>query len=354
MRSHHLLCSASLLAVLILAPHLVLASEPTRTLSAPLVQWPDTARVVGTVASAQHSHISPRVSGVIVELPVRLGDTVAAGDVLARLEAEEIHARLAEAEAQVALANADLARVEQLIASGTASVANADSVRAAAAQAKAALHAAQTMVGYLTIRAPYDGVITARHSEAGDIGQPGTTILEIADPRRLRFEARVPETLVNALDLEDTVSVVIADVVMVAPIVEIAAAADPQSRSVMVKACLEHDEDRPTVRIGQFGRMHITTDMRSVVAIPASAIIQRGQLQQVAVIEDDTVRLRLVRTGRLWQYGPLRLSPDDQDGATHTDEAWLEIVAGLSHAEQLILSHPQRWRDGQAWQGGQP
>lgn len=329
--------------------HAVWASEPAITMQTALIDWPDTATVVGSVASAQHSRISPRVNGVILELPVRLGDTVTAGTVLVRMEAEELRARLAEAQAQVALANADLARVEQLIASGTASAANADSVRAAAAQAQAALHAAETMVGYLTIRAPYDGVITARHAETGDMAQPGRALLEMADPQHLRFEARIPEHLAHTLNMSDVVNVHIGSAAFAAPVVEIAAAADPQSRSVMVKADLDNEEDMAGLRIGQFGRMHLTIGSRQVVAIPASALIQRGQLEQVAVIVDQTVHLRLVRTGRRWHQAATPPAPNVPAG-----EAWIEIVAGLTADETIIRQQPQRWRDGQSWTGEQP
>ncbi|TVR43700.1 MAG: efflux RND transporter periplasmic adaptor subunit [Planctomycetota bacterium] len=316
------------------------------------------AKVVGTVASARSTTLAARVSASVVDLPVALGDAVAAGQVLVQLEAEEIRARLANAQAQLALAEADLARAERLVASGTATAANVDSVRAAARSARAQLAEAETMVGYLTIRAPYAGVITARHAEAGDLAQPGRALLEIADPAALRFEARVPESLIDYLRLGQGVDVVIQGRHHRGPIVQIAAAAEVASRSVLVKVDLPQslaetsDEtvsesaEAPlsALRLGQFGRLLVVIYNVPVLAVPDVAVMQRGQLQQVAVLENGQVHLRLVRSGRRWLQGQ-RVS---EDSSRLRVVPMVDIVAGLKPGDQVLL-HAQHLRDGQPW-----
>src|SRR5690606_35470357 len=82
-----------------------------------LVQWEEYAefeRVVGTVAAREHARMSAKVSGTLLQVPVLLGQRVVKNELLAEISAEEMHARLLQAQAQLIKADADYRRAKNL------------------------------------------------------------------------------------------------------------------------------------------------------------------------------------------------------------------------------------------------
>ncbi len=287
---------------------------------------PALVELTGTVQAAERAAISARVSGVVSRVAVSLGSTVAAGEVLVTLEAGEITARLRQAEAQLAQAKRHLERDRSLLARDAATP---ETVRTRADQfaiAQAAHQEARSMLAYTTITAPFAGVITAKRVNAGDLATPGTVLFEMEDNRRLQVRTALPESLIARVRMGDQLSVQIpaAGVEVAAAVAEIGPAADPGSRSAAITLDLPQRAD---LRSGQFARVRVPGAAAMALLVPESAVVPSGQMDRVFVIEGDTARLRLVRTG-------LR-----RDGL-------LEILAGLDPGETVATGNNRLLENG--------
>lgn len=288
---------------------------------------PVTQEVVGTVRSKQRAQIEARVAGRIAELRVTAGQMVQEGELLARLEAVEIQARLDQAIAQEAQAARDLERFSRLVDQGAVTRQEFDAAQSRARTTAAAVTEARTMLGYLEITAPFAGVITRKLADTGDQAAPGKPLLELEDPTALRLEADVSEALIQKLELAQELAVRLAHLPgpLTGRISEIAPAADAASRTFLVKLDLP---STPGLRAGQFGRVAVPVAGTGSLLVPADALIRRGQLDYVFVVEESTARLRLVRTG----------------GA---NGGQVEVLAGLDPDEVVVISNLGQLRDGQ-------
>ena len=287
---------------------------------------PSLVELTGTVQAAERAAISAKISGVVSRVAVSLGSTVAAGEVLVVLEAGEITARLRQAEAQLAQAKRHLVRDRGLLAKNAATP---ETVRTRADQfaiAQAAHQEARSMLAYTTITAPFAGVITAKRVNAGTLATPGTVLLEMEDNRRLQVRTALPESLIARVRLGDrlTVHVPAAGFEAAATVAEIGPAADPGSRSAAITLDLPQRAD---LRSGQFARVRVPGAAAMALLVPESAVVPSGQMDRVFVIDGDTARLRLVRTG-------LR-----RDGL-------LEILAGLDPGETVATGNNRLLESG--------
>jgi RND family efflux transporter MFP subunit len=283
--------------------------------------------VAGTLQAAQRAAIAAKVTGVITRMPVALGSTVKAGDLLVLISAEEIGARLSQAEAQLAQAKRNLDRDQNLLAKNAATPDAVKSSNEQYAIAQAGYREAKTMMGYAAVTAPFDGVITRKNVNSGDLATPGTVLLQVENNRSLQVNTAVPESLVLSLHTGDvlTVNIPAADTVVQGTITEIAPAADPNSRTAPVVIDLPAN---PNLRSGQFARVLLPGKGSQSLQIPTSAVVPSGQMDRVFVVEGDRARLRLVRTG------------PSLDGTT-------EILSGLSAGETVIIANNRLLTDGQ-------
>lgn len=289
-----------------------------------------TEEVVGTVRSKTRAVIEARVGGRIEVLPVSAGQLVKRGDLIAQLEVREIQARLDQAKATLEQASRDLARYTELIKQNVLTKAEYDTAEARQRIAQAAVTEAEAMLGYAKVTAPFDGVITRKLSEVGDIGAPGRGIVELEDPKALRVEANVPEGLVRLIKLSDRMEVISVELShpVEATVSELAPAADPASRTSLVKLDLPANSG---LRLGQFVRVAVPVGEKTSLRLPESAVVLRGQMEMVFVATNNVAQMRLVKTGR-------------KSGNS------IEIVSGLSAGERVVVDGAQMLLDGQPLQ----
>ena len=296
----------------------VRVSEATQALS---------DEIVGSVRARNVTAVSASVMGTVRSLKVALGSRVRRGDLLLQLTAGEIEAKASQARAMLERANIDFGRAEHLITSGAITTAGYDAAAAQRRIAEAALAEANAMLGYMQIRAPIAGVVTAKQCELGDLAVPGKPLLVIESMDALRLEAAVPEAVAHLLRPGDVMSVRI-DALnreLLAKLSELDPSAESDSRTVLAKLDLPA---APELRPGMFGRLLLRTGDALALTVPQRAIVERGQMEILFVVSDGTAHLRLVRTGK--SYG-------DQ----------VELLAGLTGGETVIVEHPERVVDGQ-------
>lgn len=338
-KSGNLFPAAILLLTLLGGPVPALkASEPTNQMRRPEPVAVSVAKasesaipalieLAGTVQAVDRAAIAAKVTGVITKVPVALGSQVKAGDLLISISAEEIAAKLSQAETQLAQAKRNLEREQNLLAKNAATADTVKSMADAYAIAQAGYREAKTMLGYATITAPFDGVITRKLVSSGDLAVPGTVLLQIENPRKLKVTAAVPESLILSLHTGDTLTINIpaASASVQGLVSEIAPAADPGSRTAPITIELPSD---PKLRSGQFARVFLPGKEGKTLLVPSSAIVPQGQLDRVFVVDNDRAHLRLVRTGR------------QLDGTT-------EILSGLDQGETVVTTNNQLLVNGQ-------
>lgn len=284
-----------------------------------------TEDVTGSVRPKLQTAIAPEGTGRIEKMLVVPGQQVKRGEVLVRLDAREAQAKLDQARAVHEQSEKSLQRYTALVASKAAAQADYDTALANNSVAKAALAQAETALAYMTVVAPFDGVITKKSADVGDLASPWKAILEMEDPSALRFEADVPEAIIGSVKTGEAFAVHSGAVSITGTVSEITPVADAQSRTFLVKLDLP---STPGLRTGQFGRAAVPVSETRVLRIPASAVVHRGQMEIVFVIDKGRVQLRLVKTGK--RFG---------------DE--VEVVSGIENGEQVATENVARLVDGQ-------
>jgi RND family efflux transporter MFP subunit len=286
-----------------------------------------TEEVVGTVRAKLRSVIEAKVSGKVDQMLVVPGQQVKAGELLAHIDAREVQARLDQAVAVRQQAEADSKRAASLLEQKILPQSEFDNAQAKLRVAQGTVLEAETLLGYTKVTAPFDGVITRKPADMGDLAAPGKPLLEMEDSRTLRLEADVPEAVVGKVSLGDKLAVRIAAVEtgLEGTVSEIAPGADPVSRTFLVKLDLPATTG---LRAGQFGRVGMPVGEASSLRVPASALVVRGQMEIVFVAADSRANLRLVKTGK------------------HLGDE-VEVISGLNPGEKVVTESAGELTDGQ-------
>jgi len=283
--------------------------------------------VLGTVASKFKAEISTKVSGTISSMPVVLGSEVRRGDMLLEISAGEIDARLRRAQAQVQQARRNLDREKKLLAKNAATPETVKSLEETLTIAEASYDEAQTMQGYTRITAPFDGRVTRKMANRGDLATPGKPLLDIEDEKQLQVLAEIPEAMIIQVKQGDKLPVRLpsANLTIMGTVAEVAPTANPATRSGPIKLDIEA---HPDLRPGQFARVVLSRKNTDTLTVPGKALVMHGQMEQMFVIDGNVARLRLVRTG------------------SRLDDA-IEVLSGLARGERVVIQGQSQLQDGQ-------
>jgi RND family efflux transporter MFP subunit len=193
-------------------------------------------------------------------------------------------------------------------------------------QAEQAVKAADLMRGYALITAPFDGVVTARMAEPGILAVPGAPLLTLEQDGVFRLEARVEESRLAQVRVGQEVEVVLDALssTVSARVSEIVPEVDSSSRAFTVRIDLPRSA---SLRSGLFGRARFGAEAKQVVTVPAAALVTRGQIRLVYVVDDGRVRSRLVTVGE------------------RRDETF-EVLSGLAAGERIVAPVPAVLLDG--------
>ena len=333
------------------------AADPETVGNVPIVvaqktTIPDWLEAVGTVRAVQTSQLASQIMGNIVAVQAHEGERVESGQVLVTIDDTQLRAAVEQAtaaelaaqkdvsaaESELALAQSTLKRYQQLYEKKSVSPqefdeiktraqsaeARRDMAKAALAQADAALAQARTSLGYMRIRAPFAGVVTERKADPGTLASPGMPILTLEDTRNYRLEVTVDESDVRLVHLGQSTPVnidALGGAEITGKVAQIVPAADPGSRSFLVKIELPKDAH---LRSGLFGRAQFARGERSALLIPRSAVVERGQLQGVYVLDAEQIAgLHYVTLGR-------------------TSGQQVEVLSGLEGGEKIIATPGER------------
>ena len=352
-----------------------------RVAKAGVVPIAQTFEAGGVVRARMTAQLTARIAAELREIKVQPGDRVRKGQILAVLDDRDLAAERARAqasvtaarsgeasaeaerqsaEAMVVLARTTQKRMEQLREKNSATpqeldrataelqVAEAGARAAGArfAQASASVSAAQAAgrsaevaASFSSIVAPFDGLVTNRLLEPGNMASPGVPILTIETTDGFRLEVQMDAARAGLVRIGDGATIELgargdADTIT-GRVVEVARAIDPGAHAFLVKIQLP---DGVAVQSGVFARARLQSGMRNALAVPASAIVRRGQLSLAFVVDSGRrARMRAVTAG-----------------AQSNDS--IEILAGIQPGEAVIVNPPVSLIDGAEVRvtGGQP
>jgi RND family efflux transporter MFP subunit len=301
---------------------------------------PEAETFVGTLESSDRSVLAARIDGRVGKIAVREGDLVRAGQLLLTIEENPAPHRLAEAEgaskaaaARLELAQQTAGRYRQLFAKEAVTPQEMDRISAELEMARqqqhsaaAAAESARTALAYTRISAPYAARLVRREVEEGTTVLPGTPLLVLDRQGEWRVRAQLPEALFGRVAEGDAVIIEIpaAGQTLGGKVDEILPAADPHSRAFEVKVALAGGS---RLSSGMFARVSLAGGERPALLVPAEAIVQRGQLSGLYVIEEGVLHFRLVRTGRRLDEG-------------------VEILSGLAAGSTIVAAGAEKAQDG--------
>jgi RND family efflux transporter MFP subunit len=279
------------------------------------------ATFVGSLQPVKQSTIAAQVGGTVVALLVKVGDVVRAGQPLARLDPREPQAGLARSDAALAQTQAELSQAQQnvdrtrdLRAQGFVSQAALDlaltqlaAAKAGSAQAQAARRQAALVSGHAELTAPFAGVVLATMVEVGDLAVVGRPLLTLYAPGALRAVVQVPVSRNAIAESAREVVIELPDGRLFTP-----SARQPLPTTDAVSQTVEwrlplSAADSAAGRPGQSVRVHFrapaapaspaATGREGALSVPASAVLRRGELSAVYVVDNGQFVLRPVRTG---------------------------------------------------------
>lgn len=302
--------------------------------------------------------VGAKITGRITELHVDEGDSVAAGDLIAVLDSDDLEAAergseaaLIEMTARLADAVREEARQRRVVEAGVAPSADLDAAitrlqvaKAQVGSARANLESIRAQLDYTIIRAPVDGVVIERTVEVGEMVAPGGftsqqstgALVRIADPTSLEVEADINESYIARIELGQPASIrvdAVPDHEYSGSLRQIVPTADRQRAVVQVKVTIDDRDGRLvpdmscTVTFLQEGTDQESLQAEPKVLIPAVAVVTEGGRSYTWVVRDGT----LVRS-------PIELGLEQEND--------FEVLSGLSGGETVVRQPSAELVDG--------
>lgn len=334
---------------------------PTVAVVHPLTEKPDVELLLpGSLLAYENSPIYARTSGYLVRWYRDIGSRVTEGELLATIDTPEVDQELNQSRAarQQILAQLDLARIsaerwENLLKTDSVSAQEADQQTSGYKQAQANLAAADANVrrleqleGFKKVYAPFSGVLTRRNVDPGALinagtgaagnggtagGTNGPELFDIARIDPLRVYTSVPQAYAPFIKVGEETYITLQEFPgqkFKARVVRTADAIDLNTRTLLTEVDVPNKDGR--LLPGSFGEVHFAVGSNvDKVTVPVNALLFRAQGPQVAVVgPDDKIQLRQISIGK--DYGTT-----------------LEIVAGVSTGDQVVINPPDSLEAGQ-------
>lgn len=299
----------------------------------------------GNIQAANSANLSTRMMGFVTKIPVNIGDKVKKGQLLIAINDSDLSAKLSQvnagiSEAKAAFTNAekDYIRYKNLYAENSATQKEFDDMTAHYNMAKARLEGAKEMKNeieaqftYANIRAPFNGVITNKFIEEGNMANPGMPLIALEAPGSFEVIARVPESEISKINSGIPVSVFVKSLnaSITGKVIEVSSSAKNTGGQYLVKVAL--DKTEASILSGMFVTVQFPIEKQEkteAIMVPVEALVNNGQLSGIYTIsETNTAILRWLRLGK-----------------TFGDQ--VEVLSGLSSNETYIIS-----ADGKLYNG---
>lgn len=323
----------------------VRVEEPTRALTtAPLKQAPMPREVVltGTLAADRQSDLAANANGRVLSTFVERGQRVAAGEVIARLDARlaQYSAKAAAAQSKVARANLELAslecdRADRLLTSGTISKTEYDRTKSQCATSKSSVSAAESQAalasvqaGDAVVKAPFAGIIGERFVDVGEYVLPSTRVVSLYAVDPIRVSVAVPEAEVANVAVGQTVKFTVSglgDRTFEAEVKYLSPALREATRDLVVEAVAPNADG--LLRPGMFATVHIATADTVSLVVPEASIVRVDGRAMVWIAREGRAVAQFVRLG------------SSRDGL-------VSVLAGATVEDSIVTDPPADLVDG--------
>ncbi len=342
----------------------------TAVTTATVIQQPFIYEAVGTVQARTSSTLSSKIMGAVKAINVREGDLVKKGDLLVMIDDRQVSAQLRKAEAALseakrsemsvksardaAKATAKLASITykrylKLMEEESASKQEFDEVEARFRQTQASLAQTEAIVEAAdqriqqaeavvaaaligkkdaSVRAPYDGKVTAKMVDEGDLAAPGTPFFALEKEGVYCVALVLPEKHIQSIRLKQKIKIKIPSIQnrsFEGFVGRIDPSADPKSRTFRIRVALPEDKD---IRSGMFARVEIPVGEAGMLLISSTAVVHEGQLTGIYLVDSHQLaHFRLIRIGRAFGDN-------------------VEVVSGLKDGTRYVVDPPPDLMDG--------
>ncbi len=288
----------------------------------------------GTIEAVKSANIGTRLMGYVSHVNVKIGDKVKKGDLLLSINSADLKAKKGQIKAQIIRAQSyfknakkDYERFTQLFKENSASQKELDNITTNYEQAKAGLEAAVQMqkeidanLAYANIKAPFDGVITGKMIDNGNLANPGMPLLSIENTHNYLVKTFVNENQIDKIHRGDLVDLKVKsnNIILKGIISEISISSKNSGGLYQVKIAIDNPEN---IFSGMFVSVaFLGASNEGTLTIPKAAVIHKGQLSGVYTVSlQGTALLRWLRLGKT--YGDA-----------------IEVLSGLNKNENIITS----------------
>lgn len=307
-----------------------------------------------TLEAIDEVTIYPKVSGRLMKVFVKQGNSVSPGDPIAELDHRDVDAQISQAKAQIAVAQAQVAqamaelenakrerdRYLRLVKEGFSTQQQLDSKetvyrtakaavdlnRAQVRQHRANLEKLQVDLSEYTLKASIQGIVVNDYSRTpGEMITPQTPLAQIADISRLKAVIQAPESHARLIEQGMTAFVTVGEIKLEGKVSRIRPFVDPSTRTTQAEVAIEN---RKNLKPGMFARVFIVEEtMKNAVMIPMDAVISEEDSSFVFVVEDGKAVKR-----------PVKLGP-----SVGRD---IQIQEGLEQGERLVVLGGKNLSDG--------
>jgi RND family efflux transporter MFP subunit len=330
----------------------------------------DELEAPGSVIAASTAQVAARTMGTVLQVPVREGDNVKRGQLLAQLDERELSSRRSAAQAASQGAAAGVAQAtnavvaaqaqagvmkktydryvylkqqksvspqefDEIAAKQQAAQANLEQAEAALRQAEAGVtqteseaRAAENVASYARIVAPFDGRVVRRSVEPGSLVSPGMPLFVVEDTSHYQLEATLPAEALATVKKNTSARVqldALAPNSLTGKVAEIEAGADATSHTLRARVDLPKQNG---VQSGMFGRAFFPRGEQEALVVPGGALVNRGQLRGIYVVADaELIHWRVVTTGK-------------------AIGKQVEVLSGLNEGDVVVLNPGTQELDG--------
>jgi len=283
----------------------------------------------GNIEPFKKNNLGAQMAGRIQKIYVDAGDRVKKGDLLVQMD----DAQLTQARVQYELAKSDYERMKPLLAEGSISQQQFDQIKGRFESTRAAY---ELILENTRIRAPFDGVVTTRWMNEGEVftlipgaaGPPAILTLMQINPVKIIVNvsesdfARIRKGMLAKIRVD-----VLPDLIFKGKISRLDPAIDPLSRTFGIEITVSND--REILRPGMFARVSILLGKEKVLAVPRSTLIRQVGTSSYYgfVVQKGVAHRREVKRGKTFDY-------------------LIEVLQGLQEGEQIVIEGQYRLKDG--------
>ena len=300
----------------------------------------------GQIEAANTASISTRLMGAITKIYVKVGDKVSRGQLLVTISSDDINAKKAQADAQIAGSQADLDnarkdydRYSALYSKQSATASELDNATLRLQGAKSRLEAARQMrreidasAAYAQLTAPFAGVVTQKLLDEGSLAAPGAPILVVEQNSQLQVNATLAESDITKVATGDKAQIEVRSTGLntTGTVTQMSVSSVATGGQYQVKISLPQDMQK-SVYAGMYVNVFIpqktpahpatqSPEESASVFIPVAALVEKDQLTGIYTVSPmHTASLRWIRTGKKW---------NDK----------VEVLSGLNSDEPFIVS----------------